>query len=458
MLDALPWTIAVALGFALLLACVFELANGFHDTANAVATVIYTRTLKPRAAVLWSAVCNFIGVFAGGIGVAMSIVYLLPTELLVSQGTWLGLAMVIAILISAITWNIGTWYYGIPASSSHTLIGAILGVGLANSLLPGHAFGSGVNWVKAREILMSLLISPVLGFWLGAMGLAAIKVSGRGKGLFHIPKGHDRPPRGVRAVLLATCSGVSFAHGSNDGQKGVGLVLLILIAAMPATFSLRPSVTAQDLRDARVSMQQISERLARLPETAKVRVVRDLDSAKRLLDSHAEITAFSGAERGELRRALVTLASDLRGLEPYRTPQGEALLKKDLKPLRRLIEFAPLWVIAMIAIALGIGTSIGWKRVVVTVGERIGKAHLNYAQGAVAETVAMAMIGFAAVVGMPVSTTHVLSSAVTGTMAAHKSGVQFDTVRKILLAWVLTLPVSIVLSGSIFLLLRAALV
>ena len=208
--------IAIALGF--------EFVNGFHDTANAVATVIYTRTLRPWYAVIWSGFCNFCGVYLGGIAVAMSIIKLLPVELLASSGSGAGLAMVLALLIAAIAWNLGTWYFGLPASSSHTLIGAIVGVGLANSLGAGHVFGSGINWHKVQEVGLSLVVSPIFGMALAGLLLVALKKVLVSK-VLHEPADPEKvPPWWVRVVLVGTCSGVSFAHGSNDGQKGVGLV------------------------------------------------------------------------------------------------------------------------------------------------------------------------------------------------------------------------------------------
>ncbi|HEY0137068.1 MAG TPA: inorganic phosphate transporter, partial [Nannocystis sp.] len=232
---------------SLLIAFGFEFVNGFHDTANAVATVIYTRSLRPWTAVILSGVCNFLGVFIGGIAVAMSIISLLPVELLVASGTGAGLAMLLALLVAAIVWNLGTWYLGLPASSSHTLIGAIVGVGLANSLLPGHQFGAGVNWAKAGDVGLALLVSPLVGFTVAALLLLAAKKLIRDPQLYRPPVGTQPPPRWIRAVLIGTCTGVSFAHGSNDGQKGVGLVMLVLIGIVPAGFALNVGISAPDL-------------------------------------------------------------------------------------------------------------------------------------------------------------------------------------------------------------------
>src|ERR1700690_2489501 len=162
-------TVSVGSGIFLLLALglalSFEFVNGFHDTANAVATVIYTHSLKPWVAVIWSGCWNLIGVLLSTGGVAFGVLALLPVEMVLNVGSSAGFAMVFALLLSAIIWNLGTWWLGLPASSSHTLIGSIMGVGLANSLMsPDSAFGEGVNWVKVREVGVSLLVSPVVGF------------------------------------------------------------------------------------------------------------------------------------------------------------------------------------------------------------------------------------------------------------------------------------------------------
>ncbi|MCS7025159.1 MAG: inorganic phosphate transporter [Bryobacteraceae bacterium] len=429
--DGLDTGKTVLLILSLLIACGFEFVNGFHDTANAVATVIYTRSMKPWHAVVWSGICNFLGVFVGGIAVAMAIVNLLPVELLVSKGAGPGLAMVLALLLAAVAWNLGTWYFGLPASSSHTMIGAILGIGLANSLLPGHSFGAGVNWRKAQEVGLALLISPLIGFGVSYLLLKLAKVLIPSPELYTAPRG-DRPPVWwIRAILIGTCTGVSFSHGSNDGQKGVGLVMLILIGILPVTYALNPHSPPAEIRKAYEIAEQ---QKASTPELAE---------AAQLLAGRSSTLEVPSHRRIDLRRNLILADARFRelGLE------GGAAL-------RRLTDYAPTWVMVMIALSLGIGTMIGWQRIVVTVGEKIGKSHLTYAQGAVAETVAMMTIGLSALTGLAVSTTHVLSSGVAGTMVAAASGLQMSTVKKIASAWILTLPVSMLLSGSIFLVLR----
>jgi PiT family inorganic phosphate transporter len=462
---------------ALAIACGFEFVNGFHDTANAVATVIYTRSLRPWAAVILSGSLNLLGVYLGGIAVAMSIIKLLPVELLAASGAGAGLAMVLALLVAAIVWNLGTWWLGLPASSSHTLIGAIVGVGLANSLMPGHVFASGVNWHKVQEIGMSLLVSPIFG-----LGAAAILLLLARKWLMHKalhePAHPDRPPPlWIRGILVTTCSGVSFAHGSNDGQKGVGLIMLILIGLLPADYALNTALTKTQIGDTVAIAERLQTntrdafggdtgRLASNanvapPKTAAGDVLADLGEIRAALGGRSSIHDVPADRRFDVRARIMRVDSQLAALEKgaggtVSAAQLDAI-KKDRQTLRSSIDYAPTWVIVIIALSLGVGTMIGWKRIVVTVGEKIGKTHLTYAQGASAEIVAMSTIGLAGWFGLPVSTTHVLSSGIAGTMVAQRSGLQRSTVRNIALAWVLTLPAATILAGALFLFFRAIL-
>ncbi|MBX3155115.1 MAG: inorganic phosphate transporter [Deltaproteobacteria bacterium] len=448
----------------LLFACVllvlaFEFVNGFHDTANAVATVIYTSSLKPRVAVVLSGIFNFIGVMVGGIAVAMAIIKLLPVELLVGKGAGVGLAMSLSLLLGAIMWNVGTWYIGLPASSSHTMIGSILGVGVANSLTPGHAFGEGVNWAKALEMGKSLLISPLCGFAAAGLLYYVMKRYARNRALVEAPPKNTPPPLGTRVVLIGTCSAVSFAHGSNDGQKGVGLMMLILIGLLPAGFALDMSANTARTYDAVVAIDKVLVEHADVAGAQQVTAVRArLDDLKMRLGGHRDISEIPEADRFPIRADILLLDKDLTKLVAdgdigLSSGEREALDKRR-KELRGVTDYAPLWVILAIAIALGLGTMVGWKRIVVTIGEKIGKAHLTYGQGMSAELVAATAIGVASTAGLPVSTTHVLSSGIAGTMVAQGAGVESKTVRKIALAWVFTLPATMVLSGTLFLLLR----
>jgi inorganic phosphate transporter, PiT family len=470
---------AIFLVAALGLALSFEFVNGFHDTANAVATVIYTHTLKPNVAVVWSGLWNLTGVMWSTGAVAFGIVALLPVELVLNVGSGAGWAMVFALLISAIIWNLGTWYLGLPASSSHTLIGSIMGVGLANSVLSkGHVFGEGVNWAKAQEVGSSLLISPIIGFVCAGLLLLVAKVLIKRPELYQPPEPNKPPPPWIRGLLVLTCTGVSFFHGSNDGQKGMGLIMLILIGVLPGAYALnldidRPGMNrivasaqaAQPVLDQASKAQTLTPQVAGnvlgdfLKTTGKF---SDTTYAALATVNHevaarlATIGTFQDLPREDrkaMRTSFYLISGTIDKLNKLKLVQdaGQKKAFGDLKSgLDKATKFIPTWVKVAVAVALGLGTMIGWKRIVVTVGEKIGKSHLTYAQGASAEIVAMATIGAADYFGLPVSTTHVLSSGVAGTMAANHSGIQMETVRNLLLAWVLTLPVCVFLGAATF--------
>ena len=444
-------TLAIVL-LCLLIALSFEFVNGFHDTANAVATVIYTKSLKPTHAVIWSGICNFAGVLMSGGAVAFGIVHLLPVDLLISIGQGAGIWMVLSLLISAIIWNAGTWYFGLPASSSHALIGSIIGVGLASSFFNGKGFGSGVNWPKAIETFEWLLLAPLIGFFAAALLLLAVKVVIKNPELYQEPKGDAPPPLWIRAILCLTCSGVSFFHGSNDGQKGMGLIMLILIGLLPAQFALNNKFGAADVGKTTVAAQKLQKITAKYPQAAEL--TANLADLQTRLSGQSDLRSISGAARTELRTEIMVTRD---ALDKFAKSDTIKLSKEDKKSLKenegqlvKTVDFIASWVIGAVALALGLGTMIGWHRIVVTVGEKIGKTHLTYAQGAVAEIVAMACIFAGDRVGKPISTTHVLSSGVAGTMWANKSGLQVATIRNIAMAWVLTLPVTALLSGLLF--------
>lgn len=470
---------AAFLFVALALALSFEFVNGFHDTANAVATVIYTHTLRPHVAVVWSGIWNLIGVLTSTGAVAYGIVALLPVELVINVGSSAGFAMVFALLLSAIIWNLGTWYLGLPASSSHTLIGSIMGVGLANSMMtPGHVFGEGVNWGQAKNIGLSLIVSPIVGFCCAALLLLLAKVLIKRPELYAAPEKDKAPPLWIRAILVLTCTGVSFAHGSNDGQKGMGLLMLILIGVIPGAFALRMNtdevaihriateslvVTDALKRSAAAEAQHAGDPVAEVssflkegskaPSVPFAAISRLNEAISSKLGNVKSFSELSEADRRTMRTDVFLVGESLgklvkRGLV---ADAGSKRTYTDYKSdLDKLTKYIPVWVKVAVALALGLGTMIGWKRIVVTVGEKIGKAHLTYAQGASAELVAMCTIGAADHFGLPVSTTHVLSSGVAGTMLANHSGLQTKTLRNLLLAWVLTLPVCIFLGAALF--------
>jgi PiT family inorganic phosphate transporter len=466
----------LALGMALS----FEFVNGFHDTANAVATVIYTHALKPWVAVIWSGCWNLIGVLTSSGAVAFGVLALLPVELVLNVGSGAGFAMVFSLLISAIIWNLGTWYLGLPASSSHTLIGAIMGVGLANSWISGnHEFGEGINWAKATEVGTSLLVSPIVGFGCAALLLLLSKALIHNKALYSAPDKDKAPPLWIRGLLILTCTGVSFAHGSNDGQKGMGLIMLILVGILPLTFAVDLGTNQAQINELAATTQTISFQMDRhAPGVAMGGYQVAADEVSAYLKTNGKVTDRTFAGIGTKCREISEILSGKNSLSEL-TPDQRRILRSDLyltseglgklikqkkledpaeqksaatlkSHMDKLTKFIPAWVKVAVAIALGLGTMIGWKRIVVTVGEKIGKEHLTYAQGASAELVAMGTILAADQMGLPVSTTHVLSSGVAGTMFANRSGLQTETLRNLLLAWVLTLPVCVILGAAIF--------
>ena len=453
-ISELTASASILLIICLVAVCLFEAINGFHDTANAVATVIYTNSLKPMVAVVWSGFWNFLGVILGGIAVAMGIVKLIPVNDLMLQPLGENISLVLAILLAAISWNLGTWYYGIPCSSSHTLIGALLGAGFAFWSVHG---GAGPNWIKAGDIGMSLLISPLFGFSLAILLMYVLRISvKKRKKIFDEPEPKKAPPTWIRAILVTTCTLVSFFHGSNDGQKGVGLLLVVLIAFMPLQFSLNHAIPAGEFGNAARKIEQkllqsdageYTDHIRALAGQAG-RAAASLDS----LNKQDKQQLF--ALRKEVQSLVKNVEADLKiGLIPRSAVHD---VKQAIHTLKKSYEFAPLWAIILISLCLGVGTMIGWKRIVVTIGEKIGKTHLSYAQGASAEICAAATIGVSTAFGLPVSTTHVLSSGVAGTMVASGGvqNLQKKTITHIALAWLLTLPVSFLLSAVLFYFLR----
>jgi inorganic phosphate transporter, PiT family len=476
--NVLPF---VLLGLALAVALGFEFVNGFHDTANAVATVIYTHALPAPIAVIWSGFWNFLGVLTSSGIVAFTIVSLLPVELILQVGTSAGFAMVFALLIAATIWNLGTWYFGLPSSSSHTLIGSIIGVGLANQLMAVRTGTSGVDWMQAVNVGRSLFLSPIIGFVCAAALLIVAKRVLRTPHLYLPPAENRPPPPGIRGLLILTCTGVSFAHGSNDGQKGMGLIMLILIGTVPTAYALNRAASPTETRACVESSQQAAgildryaanipvenprERLADYLRSRK-QTAETLPALRHIVDdvakrfaTYEDVRNLPLEQVGNVRNDLYVVSETLRLLpatdhDVFAAPDAAALAAYK-SHVDAATKFIPTWVKVAVAIALGLGTMIGWKRIVITVGEKIGKQHLSYAQGAAAEITAMVTIGAADAFGVPVSTTHVLSSGVAGTMAANHSGIQTATIRNLLVAWVLTLPASMLLAGVLFYLIRS---
>jgi len=466
------------LALALVIALGFEFVNGFHDTANAVATVIYTHSLDPNIAVVWSGLCNLAGVLVSSGAVAFSVITLLPVELILQVSYGAGFAMVFALLIAAIIWNLSTWWFGLPASSSHTMVGSIIGVGVANQLMSVHSGTSGVDWEQATKVFKVLLISPIVGFGCAALLFLLAKATIKYPELYQAPKDNTPPPWPIRALLVLTCSGVSFFHGSNDGQKGMGLIMLILIGTVPTAYALNHAVTTNDMAafstasaaadqvinkyvngngqmgaDPRSEVTNYIATKQMQPDTmlALRELVNDLNNEVTL---YKEFKSVPANQQTNVRNDMYVASEAIRLMQKNKDVSFTAAESKTLAAYRAQVDkatkFIPGWVKVAVALALGMGTMVGWKRIVVTVGEKIGKEHLTYAQGACAELVAMGTIFAADNFGLPVSTTHVLSSGVAGTMMANKSGLQMSTIRNIAAAWVFTLPAAALLSGCLF--------
>lgn len=506
-LTSLEFHTGLMLVIAFIFVLIYEIINGFHDTANAVATVIYTRALRSQLAVAMSGIFNFLGVIMGGLSVAYAIVHLFPTDLLLNVSFNHGLTMMFSMLLVALLWNLGTWYFGLPTSSSHALIGAIIGIGLTNALVTDSSVMQALNIPKLIEIFLSLIISPVVGLVLaGTMVFLLRRYWSRTKKHRRIhltpaerekKDGKRKPPFWTRIALILSAAGVNFSHGANDGQKGIGLIMLVLIGVAPAGFVVNMNASGYDISrtsDAMNHLQQyythhhnafihvasLDEQSVPVPSVSNVSPDVPLINNHTLLDQEEALTQvfhcdlsralfainraslllgnlesydqLNSEQRSQVRRLLMCIADTADKVA--KLPETHIADKRFLANLRQdllyTVEYAPMWIIIAVALALALGTMVGWRRVATTIGEKIGKKGMTYAQGLSAQMTAALSIGIASYTGMPVSTTHVLSSAVTGTMLVDGGGVQGKTVKNILMAWILTLPMTIVLAGSLY--------
>ncbi len=484
--TGLDFHTSLMLVLALLFVLFYEAINGFHDTANAVATVIYTRAMRAQFAVVMAGVFNFFGVLLGGLSVAYAIVHLLPTDLLLNVSSAHGLAMVFSMLLAAIVWNLGTWYFGLPASSSHTLIGSIIGIGLTNAIVTSSSVVDALNVPKMIQIFLSLILSPLIGliiagamvfllrhYWSGTKKRKRIHLTPAER---EKKDGKRKPPFWTRTALILSAVGVSFSHGANDGQKGIGLIMLVLIGVAPAGFVVNMNANGYDIArtyDAVTHLQQyyqqhgtaLSHAIKLTPSVTVVknepegrfhcdstRAVVVLNHTESILKGIQSYSELNSEQRNNMRRMLMCIADTAESVAKLPETSGEdaRFLNKLRKDLLHTVEYAPVWIIIAVALALSLGTLVGWKRVAVTIGEKIGKKGMTYAQGVSAQMTAAVSIGVASYTGMPVSTTQVLSSAVAGTMLVDGGGVQGKTIKNIMLAWILTLPVSIALSGTLY--------
>jgi inorganic phosphate transporter, PiT family len=478
MLNHLDPASALAMGllvFALIMVILFEATNGFHDAANAVATVIYTKSLRPGHAVVLSGIMNFVGVLVGGITVAYALVELLPAEVLSPPDGGPAVAMLVSLFVAALSWNIGTWWFGLPNSSSHCLIGSLIGIALGNAFAHSRNLVEGVHWAQLWKVLEGLALSPVLGFVLAGALYFLCRKTLHDEHLYEPVK--DKPPIWwMRGILILTCTGVSFSHGTNDGQKSIGLFMLVIIGIFPATYALNPEGKTS-LPDMASLMQEARPLIQSLGDDRKEEALRAIQSIEdRARDQHAEggssdskvdpteklklevgPRSANAQTRSSVRDDIYQVISELKhtqeakGVTPEQKKGAEALAKK----LGRAVEYAPYWVRMLSALCLGVGTMIGYRRIVKTLGERLGNVHLTPAQGASAELVSAVLIGTAGFTGLPVSTTHIVTSGIAGTMVTSGAGLQYGMISRILIAWLLTLPMTILIAGGLYYLLAS---
>jgi inorganic phosphate transporter, PiT family len=474
MLSHLDPASALAFGLlilSLLMVIAFEATNGFHDAANAVATVIYTKSLAPGQAVVLSGLMNFVGVMVGGIAVAYALVELLPAEVLSPPDGGPAVAMLVSLFVAALFWNIGTWWFGLPNSSSHCLIGSLIGIAIGNAFVGSRSVSEGVHWGQLWKVLESLALSPFLGFLLAGALYFACRRFLHDSHLYEPVK--DKPPIWwLRSILIFTCSGVSFAHGTNDGQKSIGLIMLTIIGLFPATFALNPDARLT-LIDAAAIMREAEPLVRNYGDDRKdaaLGFARAIEQQAQSLNSdgsgdpmtarpplEAGLTPAIAKQRATIRDDIYQViaqlehAEDAPGIDKEENKHARELAKRLGKP----VEYAPLWVRLLSAFCLGIGTMIGYQRIVTTLGERLGKLHLTPAQGASAELVSAALISVAGFTGLPVSTTHIVTSGIAGTMVSAGAGLRYTVISRIVIAWVLTLPVTILISGTLYYVLAA---
>ncbi|QGZ64786.1 inorganic phosphate transporter [Paraburkholderia acidisoli] len=456
--------IVAMLVVCLVMVLAFEASNGFHDSSNAVATVIYTHSLQPVQAVVWSGVMNLIGVLVGGISVAYALVEILPPDVLTPPDGAPAVPMLVAIFASALFWNVLTWAFAIPNSSSHCVIGSLIGVAAADALIKSRSLAQGVDWHQISTVLKGLAISPVLGFFIAGGLYLALRLIVRKGHLLEPPKENQPPVWWLRALLVLTCTTVSFSHGTNDGQKSIGLIMLTIIGLLPATYALNPGA-AEQMAKLPAYATQAEPLIAAYGDDIKAQGLAAAQALARAQpqlahqaeELRADQPAVDGerATRSQLRGYVYDVVSQMKYVsEQSSVPAPQrAQAKQLLKSMSLPVEYAPWWVRLLSAICLGAGTMVGYKRVVRTLGERLGRQHMTPGQGAAAELVGSALIGTAGFTGLPVSTTHIITSGIAGTMAASGQGVQGGMIVRIILTWLITLPVTIGLSGLLFYLL-----
>jgi inorganic phosphate transporter, PiT family len=456
--------VIVMLVVCLIMVLAFEASNGFHDSSNAVATVIYTHSLEPVPAVVWSGAMNLIGVLAGGISVAYALVEILPPDVLTPPDGSPAVPMLVSIFASALFWNVLTWAFAIPNSSSHCVIGSLIGVAGADALLKSRDLSQGVDWHQIVTVLKALAISPVLGFAIAGGLYWILRVVVRHGHLLEPPPAGKKPVLWLRALLITTCTTVSFSHGTNDGQKSIGLIMLTIIGLLPATYALNPQSTGQIKRLGEYA-SEAAPLIAQYGDDVKAQGIEaamalqreqaDLQREAQELDAHRPAQDGERATRSQLRGYVYDIVSEMKYVSQQKSvPAAQRKQAADLlKSMSAPVEYAPWWVRILSAICLGAGTMVGYRRVVRTLGERLGRQPMTPGQGASAELVGSVLIGTAGFTGLPVSTTHIITSGIAGAMAASGQGVQTGVLVRICMTWLITLPVTIVLAGGLFYLL-----
>lgn len=448
---------ASSLAIALLIFCfvmviLFEATNGFHDAANAVATVIYTKSLSPGQAVVLSGFLNFLGVLLGGIAVAYALVELIPAEVLSPPDGGPAVGMLVALFVAALFWNIGTWWLALPNSSSHCLIGSLIGVAVGNAFARSRSLAEGVHWPQLWKVLEALALSPLLGFALAGLLYLVCRKTLHDEHLYE-PAGEKPPIWWMRGILILTCSGVSFAHGTNDGQKSIGLIMLTIIGLFPASYALNPHAS-RSLDRLPAILKEAESLVAKYGDDERQAALNAADSIETGTSAQPQVQskAQSKAQRSNVRDDVYRVISQLKHAEDSKsiTPSEKKEAQKLAQQLGSYVEYAPLWVRLLSALCLGIGTMIGYRRIVKTLGERLGNVHLTPAQGASAEVVSALLIGTAGFTGLPVSTTHIVTSGIGGTMVTSGAGLRYGMIRRIIMAWALTLPVTILVAGGLY--------
>lgn len=520
-LDCYSLTILIS---ALILALIYEIINGFHDAANAVTIVIYTRSLYSKSAITISAIFNFLGVFMGGLSVAYAIVHLLPINIFLNND-YINRLMIISMLLSAITWNLSTWYFRLPTSSSHTLIGSIIGISMTNAYFNNYINIYVSNLIKFAEIILSLLISPLLGLLFSGFLIVFIrqffKFINIGKDIHLTPSDtlklkKTKPPFWIRITLILSSAGVSFSHGSNDGQKGIGLIMLILISFLPSYFIVNIESNKYEIQRTFYAINKLKnfynknynifnknfldngenkflkhknnkktiEILESILhfflvhknssikyETQKINsknntyfnsnilnydfleIYRNINYSLSMLNNLESYEKLNIEQKFKIRYMLVYISDIIDKLIklPEISYEDKKLLSNLKKDLLYTIEYAPIWIIFIVAISLALGTFIGWKRIMVTISKKIGKKDMTYAQGFSAQLTTAVSIFLASCTGILVSTTHVLSSAIAGAMIFDGNGVRKKTIKNILLAWIFTIPATFIISSILYL-------